>query len=408
MSERHVVIVGGGQAGGRVALSLREAGFQGRITLVAEEAHPPYERPALSKGLLTGEAEPDTTLLAPAAHLAQMGVALITATRATELDAVARRLLLEDGRRLDFDDLVLATGARPRRLVPEGAAGPLPVLRRMDEALALRERLRPGTTLAVVGGGVIGLELVSSALARGVRPVLIEAADRLMARQVGPAASAFIEARHRAAGTELHLGRTLRRIDPRSLDSGPGVFVLTLDNDTVIAADAVVAAIGVVPDMALAEAAGLACEDGILVDAEGRTSQPGIWAAGDVARAVVPWSDRPERQESWRNAEMQARRVAASILGSVPAGEDLVPGFWSDQLGQRLQSEGVCAGTEIVRLSGDGRFAAFYLRDGRLVGCTALDNPKLATLARRAIGRGLEIDPAALADPGGDPLRLLR
>lgn len=406
MSDRHVVIVGGGQAGGRVALSLREAGFPGRITLVAEEAHPPYERPALSKGLLTGEAEPETTLLAPAAHLEQSGVALIAGTRATGLDVAARRLDLQDGRSLDFDDLVLATGARPRHLVPEGAAGPLPVLRRMDEALALRERLRPGTTLAVIGGGVIGLELASSALARGVRPVLIEAADRLMARQVGPAASAFIEARHRAAGTELHLGRTLRRIDPRPDASGG--FALTLDDGSVIAADAVVAAIGVVPDTALAEAAGLACEDGILVDAEGRASHPGIWAAGDVARAVVPWSDRPERQESWRNAEMQARRVAASILGSGPAGDDLVPGFWSDQLGQRLQSEGVCAGTEIVRPSADGRFAAFYLRDGRLVGCTALDNPKLATLARRAIGRGLQIDPAALADPGGDPLRLLR
>lgn len=407
MSDRRVVIVGGGQAGGRVALSLREAGFSGRIALVTEEAHPPYERPPLSKGLLTGEAEPETTLLAPAAHLDQLGVALIAGTRATGLDAAARRLDLQDGRSLDFDDLVLATGARPRLLTPEGASGPLPVLRRMDEALALRERLRPGATLAVIGGGVIGLELASSALARGVRPVLIEAADRLMARQVGPAAAAFIEARHRAAGTELHLGRTLRRIEP-----APQGFGLILDDGTRISADAVVAAIGVVPDTALAEAAGLACEDGILVDAEGRASHPGIWAAGDVARAVVPWSDRPERQESWRNAEMQARRVAAAIMGAAPAGDDLVPGFWSDQLGQRLQSEGVCAGpaagTEIPRPSPDGRFAAFHLHEGRLVGCTAVDNPKLATLARRAIGRGLQPDPAALADPAVDPLRLLR
>ncbi len=176
----------------------------------------------------------------------------------------------------------------------------------------------------------------------------------------------------------------------------------------MIAVDAVVAAIGVVPDTALAEAAGLACEDGILTDDDGRTSQPGIWAAGDVARAVVPWSDRPERQESWRNAETQARRVAASILGSDTTSVDLVPGFWSDQLGQRLQSEGICAGSEVTRSSGDGRFAAFYLRDGRLSGCTVVDNPKLATLARRAIGRGFMIDPAALADPEADPLRLLR
>ena len=403
MSDRRVVIVGGGQAGGRIALSLREAGHQGPITLVADEAYPPYERPPLSKGVLVGDVEPETTLLASAAQLDQLGITLIVGVRATRLDTVARRLQLEDGRSLEFDALALVTGARPRRFVPEGAAEPLPGLRSMDDALALRQRLLPGTTLAVIGGGVIGLELASSALACGVRPVLIEAADRLMARQTGPAASAFIEARHRAAGTELHLGRTLRRIDPEA----PGVR-LTLDDGTVIAADTVVAAIGVVPDTALAEAAGLACEDGILTDADGRTSQPGIWAAGDVARAVVPWSVRPERQESWRNAETQARRVAASILGSDPTAVDLVPGFWSDQLGQRLQSEGICAGTEVARSSGDGRFAAFYLRDGRLSGCTVVDNPKLATLARRAIGRGFMIDPAALADPEADPLRLLR
>ncbi|MDZ4065824.1 MAG: FAD-dependent oxidoreductase [Tabrizicola sp.] len=403
MSDRHVVIVGGGQAGGRIALSLREAGHQGPITLVADEAYPPYERPPLSKGVLVGDVEPETTLLASAAQLDQSGITLIAGVRASRLDALSRLLHLEDGRSLEFDALALATGARPRRFVPEGAVEPLPGLRSMDDALALRQRLLPGTTLAVIGGGVIGLELASSALACGARPVLIEAADRLMARQIGPAASAFVEARHRAAGTELHLGRTLRRIDPEA----NGVRLI-LDDGTVIAAGTVVAAIGVVPDTALAEAAGIACDDGILTDADGRTSQPGIWAAGDVARAVVPWSDRPERQESWRNAETQARRVAASILGSDPTAGDLIPGFWSDQLGQRLQSEGICAGTEIARASGDGRFAAFYLRDGRLSGCTVVDNPKLATLARRAIGRGLMIDPAALADPEADPLRLLR
>jgi len=310
MSDRHVVIVGGGQAGGRIALSLREAGHQGPITLVADEAYPPYERPPLSKGVLVGDVEPETTLLASAAQLDQSGITLIAGVRASRLDALSRLLHLEDGRSLEFDALALATGARPRRFVPEGAVEPLPGLRSMDDALALRQRLLPGTTLAVIGGGVIGLELASSALACGARPVLIEAADRLMARQIGPAASAFVEARHRAAGTELHLGRTLRRIDPEA----NGVRLI-LDDGTVIAAGTVVAAIGVVPDTALAEAAGIACDDGILTDADGRTSQPGIWAAGDVARAVVPWSDRPERQESWRNAETQARRVAASILG---------------------------------------------------------------------------------------------
>jgi len=273
----------------------------------------------------------------------------------------------------------------------------------MDDALGLRERLHPGTTLAVIGGGVIGLELASSALARGVRPVIIEAADRVMARQIGPAASRFMERLHRDAGSVLHLGQGLR--DVRKSDGG---FRITLADGSEVRAETAVAAIGVIPDTALAEAAGLACDDGILTDSRGQTSRAGIWAAGDVARTPVPWSDRPERQESWRNAERQARRVAAAILGADDVGEDQVPGFWSDQLRHRLQTEGSCQGEEIVRPSTGGRFAAFHVQDGRLLGCVVLDDPKLAALARRAIGRGAELDPAALADPASDPRRLLR
>lgn len=408
MSDRRVVIVGGGQAGGRVALSLREGGFQGDITLVAAEPHLPHERPPLSKDLLTGLSQPEGAYLADAAALAGLNITVITATSATAIDPDARQVSLGDGRRLAYDDLVLATGSRPRQLTMNndagnGGAGAVPVLRSMADALALRDRLRPGATLAVVGGGVIGLELASSALARGVRPVIIEAADRVMARQIGPAASEFLQGLHRDAGSTLHLGRALRGLQ----QDGDG-FLMTLDDGTEIRADCAVAAIGVIPDTALAEAAGLACDDGILIDARGQTSRPGIWAAGDVARGPVPWSDRPERQESWRNAENQARRVAASILGHDDVAEDPVPGFWSDQLGHRLQAEGSCQGDEIVRPSADGGFAAFHVQDRRLVGCVVLDNPKLAALARRAIGRGVEVDPAALADPAGDPRRILR
>lgn len=403
MSDRRVVIVGGGQAGGRVALSLREGGFLGDITLVAAEPHLPHERPPLSKDLLTGLSEPEGAYLADAAALAGLSIAVITATSATAINPAARQVSLADGRRLAYDDLVLATGSRPRQLSMNGRAGVVPVLRSMDDALGLRDRLRPGATLAVVGGGVIGLELASSALTRGVRPVIIEAADRVMARQIGAAASRFLQDLHHDAGSTLHLGRTLRDLE----QSNDG-YLMTLDDGTEIRADCAVAAIGVIPDTALAEAAGLACDDGILIDGRGQTSHPGIWAAGDVARGHVPWSDRPERQESWRNAENQARRVASSILGIEDVAEDPVPGFWSDQLGHRLQAEGSCQGDEIVRHSADGGFAAFHVQDRRLVGCVVLDNPKLATLARRAIGRGAEVDPAALADPAVDPRRILR
>ena len=403
MSEGRVVIVGGGQAGGRVALSLRERGFHGDITLIAAEPYLPYERPPLSKELLTGAAEPESAFLADAARIADLNISVITATPATGIEPESRQVRLVDGRTLDYDDLVLATGARPRNLVPKGMPEALPVFRSMDDALGLRESLRSGATLAVVGGGVIGLELASSALALGVRPVIIEAADRVMARQIGPAASRFLESLHQNAGTALHLGRHLHGV--QRLDGG---FVMTLDDGVEIRADYAIAAIGVIPDTTLAEAAGLACDDGIVVDARGQTSRAGIWAAGDVARAPVPWSDRPERQESWRNAELQGNRVAAAILGLEDDAADVVPGFWSDQLGHRLQSEGTFEGDEVVRPSDNGGFAAFHVQGRRLSGCVVLDNPKLAALTRRAIGRVAEVDPAALVDPATDPRRILR
>lgn len=403
MSERRIVIIGGGQAGGRVALSLRERGFVGEVSIVAAEPYLPYERPPLSKELLTGATTPQAAFLADAARFADVGISVLTAVPATGIDPEKRQVSLADGRRLDYDDLVLATGARPRQLVPSDADAPLPVLRSMDDALALRERLRAGSTLAIIGGGVIGLELASSVLALGVRPVVIEAADRVMARQIGSAASRFLEALHQDAGSTLLLGRHLQQVQRQD-----GGFMMTLADGTGIHADHAVAAIGVVPETALAEAAGLSCDDGILVDARGQTSRAGIWAAGDVARAPVSWSDRPERQESWRNAELQANRVAEGILELEDSGTDAVPGFWSDQLGHRLQVEGTCVGEELVSRSENGAFAAFHVTGRRLVGCVVLDNPKVATLARRAIGRGAEVDPTAFLDPASDLRRILR
>ena len=405
MVKQRVVIIGGGQAGGQTALSLREGGHCGQVVVVAAEPRLPYERPPLSKEILTGEAEPDTALLADARRLSELRIDVLKGVAATAIHTNARQVQLADGRLLDYDDLVLTTGSKPRRLAYAGHTGMLPVLRDMDDALTLRDRLQAGVRLVVVGGGVIGLELASSALTRGVRPVVIEAANWIMARQIGPAASALLAALHRAAGTDLFLGRSLRAVDRQGEE-----IVLTLADGIQVRADVAIAAIGVVPDTALAEAAGIACDDGILVDALGRTSHPGIWAAGDVARGPVGWADWLVRQETWRNADIHARRVAAAILGATDGGAgNEVPGFWSDQLGHRLQAEGQCLGEEIVRAQGGaGDFASFYLHGGRLVGCVVLDNPKFAALARRAIARMAEPDPAALADPATDLRQALR
>jgi 3-phenylpropionate/trans-cinnamate dioxygenase ferredoxin reductase subunit len=404
--KRHVVIVGGGQAGGRFAEALRKGGSDARITLLAEEPQAPYERPPLSKGVLAGKDSPESTRLP--VDWAGLGIDLLTATRAAAIDRAGHRLHIAGAAApLDYTTLVLATGARAR-LLPALADPALPVfaLRSLADAAALRAAIRPGARVLLVGGGVIGLEVAATATALGAHPVVVEFAPRLMGRSAPAFFGDRLLALARARGVGIRLGTGV--IAAERLGEG---VVATLGDGSRIEADLVVLGIGAAPDEALAAAAGLATRDGILVDGHARSSDPDILAIGDVARHPLPRFGAAIRQESWRHAEAHARAAAAALLDPALPDYDDVPGFWSDQHGQRLLVEGLPdRGTEVLR--GDPAAAnpvGFYLAaDGRLVGAATLGDSRAMAVARRLIAAGARPDPAKLADPGTDLRALLK
>lgn len=398
----HVVIVGGGQAGGRFAEALRRGGSDARITLLAEEPHAPYERPPLSKDVLAGKATPDSTLLP--VDWPALGIEILVDTRAESIDRVGKRVKVTGADApLPYTTLVLATGARARRL-PALADPDMPIfaLRNQADVAALRAVLTPGRRLLLVGGGVIGLEVAATAATLGAHPVVVELADRLMAR----GAPAFFSDRlldlHRARGVEVRLGTGVIAADWH----GAGL-VATLGDGTRIETDCILLGIGAAPDEGLAAAAGLSTRDGILVDHHARSlDDPDILAIGDVARHPLPRYGVTIRQESWRHAEAQARAAAAALLDPAAPAYDEVPGFWSDQHGTRLLVEGLPdRGHEVLRHGATP--VGFYLaEDGRLLGAATLGDSRAMAVARRLIAAGARPDPARLADPAVD-LRVL-
>jgi NADPH-dependent 2,4-dienoyl-CoA reductase/sulfur reductase-like enzyme len=398
-----VVIVGAGQAGRRCAEALRDLDPVAEILLLGEEPHPPYDRPPLSKAVLLG-ADPGNGLFVRALEFyAARRIALRTGTRVAAIEPAARRVVTEAGERIGYDALILATGARARRLAVPGAEDPrVLTLRTLDDAAALRARLLARPRVAVVGGGLIGLEVAAAARRLGCAVTVLEAAERLMARCVPPAVSDLVAALHRAQGVTLHLGQALRAIEPR-----PGGLVL--DAGAVrVEAELVVAGIGGVPNTALAEAAGLVVQDGILTDAQGRSSAEGIYAAGEVARFPHPFLGRAARLESWQVAQNQPAAVARALRGEAVL-YDEIPWIWTDQFDWNLQVLGdPDPAFELVRRpAGEGR-ATFLALDpgGRVRGAVLLNNGREATPCRRLIAAGKAVDRARLADPEV-PLRQL-
>lgn len=390
-----MVIAGAGEAGARAATALREEGWDGPVTLVGGEVHPPYERPPLSKAALLAEAEPAATTVLDHDRATALGIDLILGTEVTAIDRTARAVALADGRTLPYSRLLLATGARPRRLTLPGHEQVL-YLRRFDDALALRPLLRPGMRLAIIGGGFIGLELAAAAAARGCAVTVIEALPRILMRGVPAEIAAVIAERHRAAGVELRTGIGIDRID--------GAVVLA--EGSRIVANAVIAGIGAVPETALAAAAGLAVDNGIAVDATLATADPDIFAAGDCAACAHPlYAGRRIRLEAWRNAQDQGALAARNMLGR---GEAIaaVPWFWSDQYELTLQIAGLAdeGRTVIARDLGDGARLLFHLAaDGRLVAACGIGSlGKIAReirLAEMLIAQRAAPDPDALASP---------
>jgi len=391
------VIVGAGHGGGAAAAFLRQFGWRGSITLVGDESHPPYQRPPLSKAWLQGEADAESLLLRPASFYADQDITLRLGIPVVAIDRAALVVRLADGVTLPYDFLILATGASPRRIPLPGLDLPgVLELRSRADADRIRAELRPGRHLAVVGGGYIGLEVAASARALGLSVTVIEREPRLLARVASPALSAHVEARHRAEGLTLH-----PHAGVEALEAADGqVAAVRLTDGRAIACDAVLLGVGAVPNTDLAAAAGLACEDGIVVDDAARTSDPAIFAIGDCTRRPLPLYGRLGRLERVPNATEQAKQAAAALCGRPKPAPD-VPWFWSDQYDMRLQIAGLPYDVaRTVQRGGLPGLAVFHLdAESRVQAVEAVDRPADFAGGRMLIARRRPVDADRLADP---------
>ncbi|MEX3984626.1 NAD(P)/FAD-dependent oxidoreductase [Paraburkholderia sp. EG287A] len=395
-----MVVIGGGQCGARAVQVLREGGWQGAITLIADEAAQPYERPPLSKAVLLGERTPEQGAIHREAFYREHGVDLRSGCGASAIDRAAHTVTLANGETLAYRRLLIATGAEPRRMsVPGADLAGVHVLRNAGDALAIAGELGPGRRIAVVGAGFIGLEVASSAVQRGCEVVVFEAAPRALMRAVPAEVAQCLVDLHRERGVDVRFDVQVQRFE------GDGrVNAVVLGDGTVVPCDAVVVGIGVAPRVALAQEAGLAIDNGIAVDPALRTSDPDIYAAGDVCSFVHPLYGRRIRLECWRNAEDQARVAALNMLGRDEA-HSAVPWFWSDQYDMTIQIAGLPAfgSTKAVRATGTASQVFFAFDEaGVLVGASGVGQTgeiaRDVRIAQELIARRARIEPELLAD----------
>ena len=400
----HVVIVGAGQAGSALAVRLRALGHDGPVTLLGDEPALPYQRPPLSKKYLMGEMELDQLFLRPQRFYDEQGIRVLTEAKVIEIDRAGSRLLL-DGGEVAYDQLALTTGAAPRAL-PAALGGNLPgvhLVRTLADVDRMAPMFAPGRRVLIIGGGYIGLEAAAVASKLGLRVTLVEATARILQRVAAPQTSDYFRALHAAHGVEILEATGLLGME----QAADGSIAAHLGDGRTQAADLVIVGIGVAPNDALAAKAGLACDGGIVVDAQGRTSDPRIWAAGDCAR--FPWRGQSIRLESVQNAIDQAEAVAANILG---AGRDYAaqPWFWSDQYDVKLQIAGLNTGYDqvAVRLgAAPGVRSHWYFRGTELLAIDAMNDPRAYMVGKRLIEAGRSPRPAQVADADTDLKALL-
>jgi 3-phenylpropionate/trans-cinnamate dioxygenase ferredoxin reductase subunit len=391
-----LVIIGAGQAAGQLVASLAQEGFAGDVIVVGDEPHPPYQRPPLSKKFLAGEIELDRLYVKPEAFYAKAGTKLMLDTRVAGIDRQARAIIGEAGPTLRYSTLVIATGSRPRALILPGAdLEGVMYLRTIADVEAIRRYLERGRRLVIVGGGYIGLELAAVAAKRGVLVTVLEQAPRVMARGVGSIVSAFYERLHREEGVMIATGTAVLGFE------GNGRVKHVICDGARIAADLVVVGVGAIPNTELAREAGLAVDNGIVVDAQCRTEDPVIHAIGDCASQLHPLLDQRLRLESVHSALEQARMTAAAICGR-PQPLLQTPWFWSDQYDVKLQMAGLSAKHDEVVVRGDpdrGRsFAVFYLRQGVLIAADAVNRAPEFMMSKLLIADRARVDPAKLGD----------
>jgi len=399
-----VVVVGGSLAGLRACESLRRHGFEGTIVLLGAERHLPYDRPPLSKQFLAGAWDRERIALVAEDKFAALGLEVHLGTAARGLDLARRAVLLEEGEEVRFDGLVIATGATPRRLRDAGELDGVVTVRTLDDATALRERLvREGARLAVVGGGFLGMEVAATARGLGAEVTVIEPLPAPLARAVGPLVGETLAGMHRDHGVRVVCGRSVRELVGSARVEG-----VRLDDGTLVPADVVLVAIGVVPATRWLEGSELALDDGVLCDGA-LVAAPGVVAAGDVARwpyAHGPAGGRPIRLEHWTNAAEQGVHAGASLL--LPPGERSafgpVPYFWSDHFDVKIQAIGLPGPDDEVQVVEgsleERRFVALYGRGGRLAAALGFGRPRQLMAFRPLVERGAPFDEALRHRPG--------
>ncbi len=399
-----IVVVGAGQAGCSLVAKLRALGYDGDLTLIGDEPVPPYQRPPLSKAYLLGEMEEERLYLRPAHFYDDERIDLRMGAPVEAIDPVAQTVTI-GGEAIAYDQLALTTGSVARALPASigGDKAGVYLVRSLADVDAMAPEFQDGRRVVVVGGGYIGLEAAAVAAKLGLKVTLLEMADRILQRVACPETSDYFRALHLSHGVEIREATGLSEVLGEGRVTG-----VRLDDGTEIETDFVIAGIGIAPGEALAQAAGLALENGIAVDGMGRTSNPNIWAAGDCAS--FPYRGGRIRLESVQNAIDQAECVAENMLGA-GADYDAHPWFWSDQYDVKLQIAGLNTGYEnVVVRSGDrdGAVSHWYFRGAELLAVDAMNDPRAYMIGKRLIEAGTSPSPDVIADPGADLKALLK
>lgn len=388
-----MIIIGAGMAGGWAAVTLRQSGYAGRILLLGEEAERPYDRPPLSKTVLTSADEPAPAYFHTAERYAELNIDFRGNARVEAIDRATARVRLASGESEAYDKLLLTTGARPRALPIPGGEHAL-LLRTWDDARAIRAALASARRVICIGAGVIGLEAASSAHQRGATVTVLEAAPGAMGRALSAEGARYMEGLHRTAGIALRFNQGVSAIERHA-----GAYRVNLADGTALEADLVLAGIGVIRNTELASAAGLTVENGIVVNEHAQTSDPAIFAAGDVTAFPHPLFGRILRLETWRHAQNHAIAAAKTMCGDATPYDDM-PWFWTDQLGVNLQVAGLPADASQTILRSGKDFAAVHLNaDGIVIGVTAANNPREIRAGMGLIKARAKADPEKLADP---------
>lgn len=393
-----MAIIGAGQAAAQTCLSLRQLGYTGTLTVFGNERYPPYQRPPLSKAYMKGALERDRLFIKAQSWFAEQDIRLVLGESVKKIELEKGRAIVSACKEDSFDCLVLATGSRPRKLaLPGGELSGVFDLRTLDDVDAIRGAASATENWVIVGGGYIGLEAAAIARQLGKKVTVIEMADRPLARVAGPLISDYFRTLHLSHGVDVRTGAKLSAIVGESK-----VEAVLLEDGSTIAADLVLSGIGIVPNTELAEAAGIVCGNGIVVDENGRTNVPNVFAAGDCCIRPLVHYARMGRLESVHNAIEQGKIVAASILGMPRPVEDC-PWFWSDQYDTKLQIAGLSTGYDRMVVRGDpatGKFAVFYFLGNRLLSTDAINRPQEFMLSKRLIQQRAEVNADLFSDEG--------